>query len=258
MGDLLPRMLDVPWKMGVLREALQQTQALRMQGEGSILGRSMKRQVNAGLFCELYWGTSLAEAWSFGPEHPRVLAAPDEKAPLPLYGFTLPEEPYLLAERTEHGYRIFVPPSVKVERSTKGDAFHEVASSQFVQHQGRATVELPEGTTLRLIEGQLHLIVQHSVTKERVNQFRLRDFAGLALVIVLFLSAPVGFLIAGPDPARMAENNARALAAAKEKDVQRRKALGLDTPLRPISEEEKKQKPDGGTQVTVPASIGVH
>ena len=115
-----------------------------------------------------------------------------------------------------------------------------------------------EGTTLRLTEGQLHLLVQHSVTKERVGRFRLRDFGWLAMVIVLFLSAPVGFLIAGPDPARMAENNARAIAAAKEKEKERRKALGLDTPLRPLTEHEKKHKPDAGTQVTVPASFGVH
>ncbi|HYH99122.1 hypothetical protein [Hyalangium sp.] len=218
----------------------------------------MNRQVNAGLFCELYWGTSLAEAWSFGPEQPRVLAAPDEKAPLPLYGFTLPEEPFLLAERTEHGYRIFVPPGVKLERSTKGDAFSEVPRAQLVQHEGRATLELLEGTTLRLTEGQLHLIVQHSVAKDRVGQYRIRDFAWLAMVIVLFLSAPVGFLIAGPTPVKMQENNARALAAAKEKDLERRKALGLDTPLRPINEAEKAQKSDGGTQVTVPANLRVH
>jgi hypothetical protein len=36
--------------------------------------------------------------------------------------------------------------------------------------------------------------------------------------------------------------------------------MGLDTPLKPISEEEKnkQQKSDGGTQVTVPASFSVH
>ena len=142
----------------------------------------------------------------------------------------------------------------------KGDAFHEIPSSQFMQHEGRASVELPEGTTLRLTEGQLHLLVQHSVAKDRAGQFRLRDFGWLAMVIVLFLSAPVGFLIAGPTPERMQENNARALAAAKEKELARRKAMGLDTPLKPISEDEKKkqQKPDGGTQVTVPASFSVH
>jgi hypothetical protein len=219
----------------------------------------MKRQANAGLFCELYWGTSLSEAWSFGPEQSQVLAAPDEKVSLPLYGFGLPDEPFLLAERTERGYRVFVPPGVKLQRSAHKDAFHDVPESQLAQHQGRASVELPEGTTLRLTAGELHLILQHSVAKDRVGQFRLQDLGWLAMVIVLFLSAPVGFLIAGPDPQKMMQNNARVLQEAKEKEEARRKAMGLDTPLRPLKEDEKRkqQRTDGGTQLTVPASFSV-
>jgi hypothetical protein len=216
----------------------------------------MNSPSNPGLFFELYWGKSLAEAWSFGPEQQRVLAASDEKAPLPLYGFTLPEEPFLLAERTEQGYRIFVPPGVRLERSTRGDEFHTIPASQLEQREGRASVELSEGSTLRLTEGEFHLLIQPSVAKERVARFKLRDFAWLAMVILLFLSGPVGFLIAGPDPARMAESNARALAAARERDQARRKALGVDTPPRPLSEEEK-SKPDAGTHITVPASLRV-
>jgi hypothetical protein len=218
----------------------------------------MKPQANAGLFCELYWGKSLSEAWSFGPEQPRVHAAQNQQAPLQLYGFTLPEEPFLLAERTEKGYRIFVPPGAKLERSTKGDAFHAVPATQLVQHEGRATVELPEGTTLRLTEGELHLLLQHSVAKERVARFRLRDFGLLAVAIALFLSAPVGFLIAGPTPERMMESNARALAAAREREEARRKAMGLDTPLRPIAPaEQQTQQSDGGTQIKLPTNLSV-
>jgi hypothetical protein len=217
----------------------------------------MNRQANAGLFCELYWGDSLAEAWSFGPEQPQVHAAPDEKAPLPLYGFTLPEEPFLLAERTEHGYRVFVPPSVTLERSSKGDAFHSVPESQLVRREGRVSVELPEGATLRLTEGQLHLIVQHSVAKDREKPSRLKTIVRVAVVSVAFLSLPLGFLLGGPDPDQMNQSNARALEAAKEKDLARRKALGVDTPLRPLTDAEKKQKPDGGTSVPVPGGFSV-
>lgn len=241
-----------------MREALHAMRVLATRVEGSILGRSMNRQANAGLFCELYWGDSLAEAWSIGPEHPQVLAAPDEKALLPLYGFTLPEEPFLLAERTEHGYRVFIPPSVKLECSTKGNAFHAVPESQLVQKQGKATVELPEGTTLRLTEGQLHLLVSHSVAKDREKTNRLKAFARVAAVSALFLSLPLGFLFGGPDPDQMQQSNSRALAAAKEKEAARRKALGVDTPLKPLPGAEKKpQKSDGGTQVTVPANFSV-
>ncbi|MDY7225348.1 hypothetical protein [Hyalangium rubrum] len=217
----------------------------------------MKPQANAGLFCELYWGKSLSEAWSFGPDQSHVHAAADEKAPLPLYGFTLPQEPFLLAERTAAGYRVFVPPAAKLERSTRGDEFHPVPDSQLVQHEGRASVELPEGTTLRLTQGELHLFLQHSVAKDRVARFRLRDFGWLLMVIVLFLSAPVGFLIAGPSPERMQESNARALAAAREKEAARRKALGIDTPLRPLTPQEQQQS-DGGTPLKkMPGSLSV-
>lgn len=217
----------------------------------------MNRQANTGLFCELYWGDSLAEAWSFGPEQAQVHAAPDEKAPLPLYGFTLPDEPFLLAERTERGYRVFVPPNVKLERSTRGDGFHSVPESQFERREGRVCMELPEGTTLRLTEGELHLLVQHSVAKDREKQSRLKAFVRVAVGGALFLLLPLGFLLGGPDPDQMQKINARGLEAAKEKESARRKALGVDTPLRPISDAEKKQKPDGGTPAPVPGGLSV-
>src|SRR6186997_1699070 len=61
--------------------------------EPSMLPPAMKTKASHdGLFCELYWGTTRNEAWNFGPEQTRVLAAPDETVALPLYGFTLPEE----------------------------------------------------------------------------------------------------------------------------------------------------------------------
>ncbi|WP_223635027.1 hypothetical protein [Corallococcus sp. EGB] len=213
---------------------------------------------DGGLFCELYWGTSLAEAWSYGPERGQVHAAPDEAAPLPLYGFTLPEEPFLLAERTPKGWRIHVPPSARVEKSIQGADFHPVGPEELTGAPGRAAVELHEGTTLRLMEGELRLLVQPSVVKERAGRFRARDVAWLITVAILFLSAPIAFLAMGPNPARIAANNARALQVAHDKEEARRKALGLDQPLKPLTEAERAaQQQDGGARVTVPASFGV-
>ncbi|RKH36763.1 hypothetical protein D7V93_42725 [Corallococcus llansteffanensis] len=213
---------------------------------------------DGGLFCELYWGTSLAEAWSYGPELSQVHAAPDETAPLPLYGFTLPEEPFLLAERTPKGWRIHVPPSARVEKSLKGDDFHPVAPEELTGAPGRTSLELGEGTTLRLVEGELRLLVQPSVVKERAGRFRVRDVAWLITVAILFLSAPIAFLTMGPDPARIAANNARALQSAHEKEEARRKTLGLDQPMRPLTDQEKaSRQQDGGARVNVPASFGV-
>jgi hypothetical protein len=215
----------------------------------------MKPTASAGLFCELYWGTSLSEAWSFGPTQEQVHAALDGKAPLPLYGFTLPEEPFLLAERTGQGYRVFVPPAATVEQEVPGRGFQAVPESQLSRKDGRVSLELPEGTTLRFTQGQLHLCLQHSVAKDRISGLRPKDVAWLALVVVVFVSAPLSFIIAGPSPERIAESNARVLAEAREKEAERRKRLGVDTPLRPNT--EVPQASDGGPQLKVPASLSV-
>jgi hypothetical protein len=222
-----------------------------------MLQRAMSTKPSGGLYCELYWGTNLSEAWSYGPEQAQVHAAPDEKAALPLYGFTLPEEPFLLAERTERGWRIHLPPAVRTLRRVRGDAFGSVPETDLRRQDGRASVELSEGTTLRLTEGQLHLVVQSSVVKERVGRLQLKDFGWLMVVSALFLSLPVGFLIAGPTPERAAESNARALKAAAEQEAARRKAMGLNTPLRPLTDDERAQQTDAGTDIHVPGFFRV-
>jgi hypothetical protein len=208
-----------------------------------------------GLFCELFWGTTRNEVWSFGPEQTRVLAAQDEKTALPLYGFTLPEEPYLLAERTEKGYRVFVPPAARVERSRRGDAFRPVPEAELQRTGDRTSVELMQGDLLRLCEGELALHITYSVAGKREASVRLRDLGWVAMGAALFLSLPVGFLFAGPTPEKMAESNARALKAAREREEAERKRLGVDQPARPISPDE--QKPDAGVK-TLPANLGVH
>ncbi|PTL77548.1 hypothetical protein DAT35_44810 [Vitiosangium sp. GDMCC 1.1324] len=210
---------------------------------------------NDGLFCELYWGTTLNEARGFGPEQTRVLAAPDETVSFPLYGFTLPEEPFLLAERTEHGYRVFIPPAARVERSRRGDAFRPVPDSELQRTGERAWLELTQDDTLRIREGELALQLAPSVAGKRTSGLGLRDFGWLVVVSALFLSLPVGFLIAGPTSERMAESNARAIAAAKEREQAERKRLGVDKPAHPITENAAPS--DGGTKV-LPANLGVH
>ncbi|HEX8440320.1 hypothetical protein [Archangium sp.] len=209
---------------------------------------------NDGLFCELYWGTTRNEVWSFDAEQPRVLAAQDETAPLPLYGFTLPEEPYLLAERTEHGYRVFIPPAARIERSRRGEAFRPVPDAELQRTGDRAWVELTQEDQLRLCEGELSLHLAPSVAGKRPAALGLKDFGWLGMVAILFLSLPVGFLLAGPSPERMAESNARALTQARELEQAERKRLGVDTPARPLSPEAA--RPDAGTR-TLPANLGV-
>ncbi|NTX04159.1 hypothetical protein HUA74_13605 [Myxococcus sp. CA051A] len=222
-----------------------------------MLVREMSTKADGGLYFELYWGENLADAWSYGPEQAKVHAAPDEKAPLPLYGFTLPEEPFLMAERTGRGWRIHLPPNVHVEHKARGDAFTSVPANQLVKDQGRTSVALADGMTLRLTEGQLSLLVQGSVVKERVGPLQWKDMGWLLIVGLLFLSLPVGFLLAGPTPQRAAESNARALQLAADKEAARRKQMGLDTPMRPITDAERsQQQTDGGPEeVHIPATF---
>ncbi|ATB46921.1 hypothetical protein [Corallococcus macrosporus] len=225
--------------------------------QGPMLPPAMNTKAGGGLFCELYWGDNLSEAWSYGPERANVHAAPDETAPLPLYGFTLPEEPFLLAERTAQGWRIHLPPAARAERALKGDSYAAVPATDLRQHEGRATIDLAEGMTLRISEGQLSLRLQGSVVKEQVNRLRWKDFGWLVVVSMLFLSLPVGFLIAGPTPQRMEESKVRAMRLAAEKEAERRKAMGLDTPMRPLTDAEREAKSDAGDDVTVPAFLRV-
>jgi len=221
-----------------------------------MLAGEMSTKADGGLYFELYWGENLAEAWSYGPEQAKVLAAPDEKAPLPLYGFTLPEEPFLMAERTVRGWRIHLPPNVHVEHKARGDAFTSLPDNQRVQDQGRTSVALADGMTLRLTEGHLSLLVQSSVVKERVGPLQWKDMGWLVIVALLFLSLPVGFLLAGPTPERAAESNARALQQAADKEAARRKAMGLEKPMRPITDAERsQQQSDAGPEVHIPATF---
>jgi hypothetical protein len=214
----------------------------------------MRRTTNGGgLYCELYWGENLSEARSVGPEVARVLAAPDEGAPLPLYGFTLPEEPWLLAEPGPGGYRIYPPPGARVECRRGRGAFARVPDEAYALSGGRRCLALESDTTLRLVEGALSLRLQPSVVRERAPGVHVRELAWLGLAVLLFLSAPLGFLMAGPDPAAVAESNARTLSRARQREAEERRRLGVDTPARPLAPGEAPGHRDGG--VWLPASV---
>ena len=207
-----------------------------------------------GLFCELYWGTTLNEVRSFGPKQERVLAAADETVGIPLYGFTLPEEPFLMAERTAHGYRVFIPPATRVERSQRGDAFHALPASEW-QHTGaQAWVDLAPEQRLRLSQGELSVLLTHSVAGKSAG-LRLRDFGLLAALVAFLLTIPVGIHFAGYSPEHMAETTARALEAKARLEQLERQRLGVDTPARPLPPAQGSQA-DAGVK-PLPGNFGV-
>ena len=210
----------------------------------------MKTERSPGLYCELHWGTELSEAWSFGPEVAEVHAAADETAALPLYGFTLPEEPFLLAERSGTGLRIFVPPQSRVEqRPGKQDAWRPVEPG--VDARGRRFVELQGESAVRLLEGELALWLQPSLRRFRVAKLGARELLWMGALAFLFLSAPLGFFAMWPDPAKQAESNARAIETARAKAQAERRALGVDDRMKAMP---SAPAPDGGT-VPLPLRI---
>ncbi|MBM7114791.1 hypothetical protein [Archangium primigenium] len=202
-----------------------------------------------GLFCELYWGSTRTEAWNFPPEQTRVLAAPDETAPLPLYGFPLPEEPFLLAERTAQGYRVFVPPGARVEHGRRGDALREVPPDALHRAEARAWLDVTPEERLRLTQGELSLLLSPSVAGPRTRGLQAKDWGLLLMLAALLLSVPVGLMLAGHSPEHMAESNARALAAARELEDAERKRLGVDSPAQPRAPDAQ---PDAGVRTTLP------
>lgn len=208
-----------------------------------------------GLFCEFYWGSTRNEVRSIKPEQQQVFAAPDETVTLPLYGFTLPQEPFLLAERTAQGYRVFIPPATRVERSRRQDAFRAVPEAELRGAGAWPWVELAPDERLRLSQGELALLLTHSVAG-RSEGLKLKDLGWLWMLIALVLSLPVGLYFAGYSREHMAESAARALEAQKENERAERKRLGVDTPAHPLPP-ARAPATDAGVK-PLPGSIGVH
>lgn len=207
-----------------------------------------------GLFCQLFWGREPAEARSFGPEVESVQAAPDERAPLPLYGFTLDAEPFLLARRTASGYRVFVPPQAQVARGERGALPHPVAREQLPREDGRPYVDLEAGGALDLTEGRLRLRVQPSVPAGARERRGLRAAVVVVAAAVGTLTLPIGFLFSRAtqeDADRLSE---RAFQKRSEHEERVRRELEARYPT---SIQTDAGVPDGRERVKLPTHLSV-
>ncbi|MFZ5468631.1 MAG: AgmX/PglI C-terminal domain-containing protein [Myxococcota bacterium] len=159
------------------------------------------------LFFELYWGDLRRDARSFGTIKPKkpVIAAADDKASLPLYGFTLPDEPFVIAEQVGDAYRVYVPRHAAVEKGRNQD-FHPLSSDQLEVDGGRRFLTLSDGMAARFSEGQMTLVayVQPPIKRPFVN-----PLAGVPFLLVFLLAVFVGgggaFLALAPKPADTAD-----------------------------------------------------
>ena len=112
------------------------------------------------LYCELYWGGVRREVRRFAPHRKKpVLAAQDESAPFPLWGFKLPEEPFTLAETLKKGsYRLHVPAGASVERAGLGGRYVPVPQGELEGKGRESYLTLANGTSARLTQGELSLV----------------------------------------------------------------------------------------------------
>lgn len=85
------------------------------------------------LFLELAWGDQRLDARAFGrlPAQKPLVAAADDRAAMPLWGFGL-DGPMVLAAEHGDGYRVFVPPAAAVERRGADGDFQPVRAAGHV------------------------------------------------------------------------------------------------------------------------------
>lgn len=160
------------------------------------------------LFFELYWGEVRHGAHGFGPILPKkpVMAAHRGDANLPLWGFSLPTEPMLMAEQAGSSYRVFVPPGAAIEKRQTDDNFYPVAPEQLESRGGRRCLTLSNGMAARFSEGEMLLVVyvQPALQQPRISPLHGLPWLMLTL-LTLFMGGFFWFLLFGPKPGETAD-----------------------------------------------------
>ncbi len=157
------------------------------------------------LYFELYWGDVRKEARSFGPIAPKkpVIAAAADSAQLPLYGFSLPEEQFLLAESQGEAFRVFIPPGAALE--TQSQRAPESDGS-------RRFLTLSNGMSAVFSEGEMSLVAYVAPPPEKFFVNPLKGLPWLAIsTFLLLFSGFAAFMIYGPKPREMPDFQAKNL-----------------------------------------------
>ncbi|HEX8697338.1 MAG TPA: AgmX/PglI C-terminal domain-containing protein [Myxococcaceae bacterium] len=226
-----------------LAESARPTHAPRMAaGKGA-----------AQLYLELYWGGVRREARRFKPGKQPLKASSDERAPMPLWGFGLPEEGFTLAESLNGSYRLFVPPGSTVERAGKDGRFLPVQASALESDGNRRYVTLSDGAAARLSQGHMSLLAYAAPVPEKVFVNPLSGLPWLALACLFLLSGcfgafvvlrprspespdfttknlpPIALRLIAPDPKKKEEAKQK-LASIKEKAKPKDKVADKPTP----------------------------
>ncbi|MFO0598527.1 MAG: AgmX/PglI C-terminal domain-containing protein [Myxococcaceae bacterium] len=151
------------------------------------------------LFVELYWGDTRKYANSYKRIDPKkkLVARPDDLAPLPLFGFPMEAEGFVFAEQKADLFRVFVPPGAAVERRAQDGKFYPVQLDTLESApDSRKCVTLGTGHAVRFTTGRdvlLMAYVQPAIPKPFVNPLKGLPWLALA-VLALFMSAFATFV----------------------------------------------------------------
>ncbi|HLT32053.1 MAG TPA: hypothetical protein VK013_18585 [Myxococcaceae bacterium] len=203
-----------------------------------------------GLFCEIRWGPELAEARSFGAEQQTIRIAPDESADLPAYGFELPDEGQLLAERTSDGrYRIHLPPGTELFREARGQPRQPIPAEELQGPPGQRTFLLSGGDAISVmvVSKDLRLYVAPSVVDRQVGRGSLQRFGSAILLIGAALLLPFLFVTGETDPHELRELQERARIQDQERRAERRRAIEAAYPSTTDTDAEPVRPEDGLT-----------
>ncbi len=150
----------------------------------------------AQLYLELYWGAVRREARRFAPGKKPVLAASDERANMPLWGFALPTEAVPLAESVNGTWRVLVPPDTQVEKSGLDGRFVPVTPAAIESDGARRFITLREGTSARLVQGTMSVVAYAAPVPERVRVSPFKNLPWLTLACFAFFGAVMAAFLA--------------------------------------------------------------
>lgn len=174
------------------------------------------------LFVELYWGETRKVACAYRTfEKQRLIARPDDDAPLPLWGFSVDED-FLFAEQQDDVFRVYVPDGAAAERRANDGNFYPVKRESLeVGESQRRCLTLGSGHALRLSSGAnvtLVAYVQPALPRPFVNPLSGLPWLMLACLTVL-MGAFFSFAIIYSDGLENPDFNAKGLTPAAVKLV---------------------------------------
>lgn len=203
-----------------------------------------------GLFCEIRWGPELADARSFGADQQTIRIAPDERADLPAYGFELPDEGQMLAERTGDGrYRIHLPPGTEVFRERHGHAREPVPPQELEGPPEQRTFLLGAGDAISVMvtSKDLRLYIAPSVVDRPVGRGSMQRFGSAIILIGGALLLPFVFATSESDPQELRDLQDRARVQDQERRAERRRAIEAAYPRTTDADAEPVRPEDGLT-----------